>query len=262
MKKLITMAMLAVLTGGFYAASAQTELTFYTTKGNFKVLLTDVKTPRTVDSFLARVAVKFYDGLIFHRVIDAFMIQGGDPLGTGYGGPGYTTPDEFDTSLKNVPGAIAMANSGPNTNGSQFYVNLVNNAHLNGGYTVFGMTTSGFTVVQTIGHVPVNSTNNRPITDVKMDSVRVTRPPTVVNVVGTGFEAVTIAPNPSNGFFVINLPDVSSAISVVNMTGQIVYSTTAKGLLNVDLHKQPVGLYIVRGSNDKGSFEHRVLVQY
>src|SRR4051812_18058769 len=102
MRILRNLCLVTVCLLSFCATHAQTEATFYTSMDTFKVVFTDALTPRTVDSFIARINKKFYDGLIFHRVIDGFMIQGGDPLGTGYGGPGYTTPAEFVSTLKNV----------------------------------------------------------------------------------------------------------------------------------------------------------------
>lgn len=244
----------------FYNADAQTEVTYYTSMGNFKIMLTDTLTPRTVDSFIARVAEKFYDGLIFHRVIDNFMIQGGDPLGTGMGGPGYMIPDEFVPSLKNVPGALAMANSGPNTNGCQFYINLVTNTHLDNHYTVFGMVTNNFTVVQDIGHVTTNS-SDKPVTNVVIDSIRITNLSTAsVSSIGNGV-AATIYPNPARGVLTIDLPGITTKVDLLNMAGRTVYSTEAKGKLLIGLHDQAAGLYIVRLSNEYGASETKVIVQ-
>jgi cyclophilin family peptidyl-prolyl cis-trans isomerase len=241
-------------------AGAQTEVTYYTSKGNFKAVLTNTKTPRTVDSFLARVAVKFYDRLIFHRVINNFMIQGGDPLGTGMGGPGYYTPDEFDTSLKNVPGALAMANAGANTNGSQFYINLVNNPSLNTHYTVFGMVTTNFTVVQAIGLVATN-TSDKPLVDVVIDSIRVTHVHTAAVNNITNTVVATIYPNPARGTFSIGLPGIATKVEILNMLGEVVYYAEATGELKVDLTGQPRGLYIVRAANITGAAENRLILQ-
>jgi len=117
---------------------------------------------------------RFYDGLIFHRIIDDFMIQGGDPLGTGMGGPGYDFADEI-TSLVHTPGTLAYANSGPNTNGSQFYITEVTTAWLDGGYTIFGYC-EPLDVIQTLAALPTNA-SDKPLTDVHMQTVEITRCP-------------------------------------------------------------------------------------
>ena len=167
-----------VLCLSFSLLKSQTEVTFYTTKGVFVVEIYDNIVPITGGNFLDLVDKKFYDGVIFHRVINNFMIQGGDPTGTGSGGPGYTIPDEFDSTLSNIQKTISMANAGPNTGGSQFFINLVNNTYLDynkaplsSAHPVFGMVVMNFNVVQTIGAVATNS-SDRPLVDVVMDSIR------------------------------------------------------------------------------------------
>lgn len=260
MKKLTKVAVFLLALLAFGVAHAQTEVTYYTTMGNFKIMLTDTLTPRTVDSFIARVAGKFYDGLIFHRVIDGFMIQGGDPLGDGTGGPGYTTPDEFVPSLKNVPGALAMANSGPNTNGSQFFINLVTNSYLNNHYTVFGMVTTGFPVVQSIGHVATDS-HDKPLTNVVIDSIRITSFASAsVGSLPSGV-AFSVFPNPSCGAFVFNLPATATSLEILNMAGQVVLTMQATATTTVDLSNQPKGLYVARISGCKGSAEMKLVLQ-
>ncbi len=259
MKKLLQIGLLAACLTASDNVVAQTEATYYTNMGEFKVMLTDTLTPITVDSFISRVAAKFYDGLIFHRVINNFMIQGGDPLGTGFGGPGYTTPDEFDPSLSNISGALAMANSGPNTNGSQFYINLVNNTYLDNDYTVFGMVTTNFPVVQAIGNVTTNS-SDKPLTDVVIDSIRITNIPASVSNINNGITA-SIYPNPSRGVFTIELPSIVTEIEIIDMRGCMVYHTTAKGRLDVDLRTYPTGLYIVRATNGNGTWERKLIIQ-
>ncbi len=113
--------------------------TITTNKGEIRLELHADKTPKTVANFEKLVADGFYDGLIFHRVIDDFMVQGGCPQGTGTGGPGYTFEDEFHPELKHdTPGVMSMANSGPNTNGSQFYITHVPCPWLDGKHSVFG----------------------------------------------------------------------------------------------------------------------------
>ena len=118
----------------------------------------------TVGNFEKLVNDGFYDNVIFHRVIDGFMIQGGDPSGTGMGGPGYAIKDEFK-GHKNNRGTIAMANSGPNTGGSQFFINLVNNNFLDSKHPVFGEVISGMDIVDKIAKVKTDS-SDRPIEDV------------------------------------------------------------------------------------------------
>jgi peptidylprolyl isomerase len=107
----------------------------------------------TAGNFETLVKKGYYDGVIFHRVIDGFMIQGGDPTGTGRGGPGYAIPDEFTQKNRNDRGTIAMANAGPNTGGSQFFINLVNNNFLDGKHPVFGEVVRGMDVVDKISKV-------------------------------------------------------------------------------------------------------------
>ncbi len=110
-----------------------------TSKGTINVTLFPEETPVTVASFINLVNKKYYDGLSFHRVIDQFMIQGGCPLGTGTGGPGYQFEDEFDSSLRHdSPGKLSMANSGPGTNGSQFFITHIATPHLDGKHSIFG----------------------------------------------------------------------------------------------------------------------------
>jgi cyclophilin family peptidyl-prolyl cis-trans isomerase len=121
---------------------------FTTTKGKFSVVLFPKEAPKTVANFEKLVKSKFYDGLTFHRVIPGFVAQGGDPDGTGGGGPGWTIPDELDSTLKHIDGSLAMAKtSAPNSAGSQFYFCLGAQPHLDGSYTVFGQVVSGLDVV-------------------------------------------------------------------------------------------------------------------
>jgi peptidyl-prolyl cis-trans isomerase B (cyclophilin B) len=125
--------------------------TFETDKGTIKVELFDDKTPKTVGNFESLCEKKFYDGLTFHRVISDFMIQGGCPKGTGTGGPGYQFEDEFDPELRHDgPGVLSMANAGPNTNGSQFFITHVACPHLDGKHSVFGRVIEGQDVVDSI----------------------------------------------------------------------------------------------------------------
>ena len=137
-----------------------------TSVGNIIIQLYD-DMPITAGNFKKLVEKGFYDGVIFHRVIDGFMIQGGDPTGTGMGGPGYTIKDEFTRKNKNDRGTISMANAGPDTGGSQFFINLVNNNYLDKAHPAFGKVTEGMDVVDKIGKVKTNA-QDRPLTPVKI----------------------------------------------------------------------------------------------
>jgi cyclophilin family peptidyl-prolyl cis-trans isomerase len=122
-----------------------------TDKGTMVIELFADKTPKTVNNFVFLSREGFYDGVIFHRVIDNFMVQGGDPTGTGRGGPGYKFGDEFDSSLKHdKQGILSMANAGPGTNGSQFFITHGPTPHLNGKHTVFGQVVEGLDVLMSI----------------------------------------------------------------------------------------------------------------
>jgi peptidylprolyl isomerase len=128
--------------------------------------------PITAGNFKKLVEKGFYDGVIFHRIIDGFMIQGGDPTGTGRGGPGYSIKDEFSPSSKNNRGTISMANAGPDTGGSQFFINLVDNNFLDGKHPAFGKVIEGMDVVDRIGKVKTGAMD-RPAKEVRILSSRV-----------------------------------------------------------------------------------------
>ena len=146
---------------------------FETNLGNFRIELYSDLAPKTVENFISLVNKNFYDGVIFHRVIDNFMIQGGDPTGTGMGGPGYTIADEFGEGLKhNAPGILSMANAGPNTGGSQFFITLVPTPWLNGHHAIFGHVVQGMKVVEKIGHTKTGA-NDRPINDVVIKKITI-----------------------------------------------------------------------------------------
>jgi peptidyl-prolyl cis-trans isomerase A (cyclophilin A) len=163
---------------------------FVTTEGTFTVRLYDAEVPKTVENFIGlaegttewtdprtsqKVRRPYYDGTIFHRVIDGFMIQGGDPLGQGIGGPGYTFADEFHPSLRhNKAGILSMANRGPNTNGGQFFVTLGPTPHLDDRHSVFGEVVDGMDVVRRIGSTRTGE-RDRPVNDVVITTIKIER---------------------------------------------------------------------------------------
>ena len=142
-----------------------TTVLLQTTMGDVKIELLDKAMPITAGNFRKLVAQGFYDGTIFHRVIPNFMIQGGDPEGTGMGGPGYTIRDELPADNRNARGTISMANAGPNTGGSQFFINVVDNRRLDPKHPVFGRVVGGMEVVDSISRTPTDN-DDRPRTKV------------------------------------------------------------------------------------------------
>lgn len=163
---------------------------FVTSEGTFVVHLFDQEAPKTVENFVGlaegtrqwkdprtnqSVTRPYYDGVIVHRVIDGFMIQSGDPLGEGVGGPGYSFADEFHPALRHdKPGMLSMANRGPNTNGGQFFITLAPTPHLDDRHSVFGEVVSGMDVVRKIGSTPTNE-RDRPLKDVVIHTVTIER---------------------------------------------------------------------------------------
>ncbi len=136
-----------------------------TTLGNIKIELFDDTMPLTTGNLKKLVSNGFYNGVIFHRVIPNFMIQGGDPTGTGMGGPGYTIKDEFSKNNKNDRGTISMANAGPNTGGSQFFINVANNNFLDDKHPAFGKVVEGMDVVDSISNAK-RGRSDKPLTDI------------------------------------------------------------------------------------------------
>jgi peptidyl-prolyl cis-trans isomerase A (cyclophilin A) len=164
---------------------------FTTTKGNFIVKFFEEDAPKTVENFVGLAEGKkpwtdprtgrqirrpYYRNVLFHRVIPNFMIQGGDPEGTGMGGPGYTFDDEISPNHRhNKPGIVSMANRGPNTNGGQFFITVAPYPSLDGKYSIFGEVVEGLQNVVAISKVPRSQGNNRPLTEVVINNVRIER---------------------------------------------------------------------------------------
>lgn len=146
---------------------------FNTNKGNFKIELFNDKAPITTGNFIKLINNGFYNGLIFHRVIPDFMIQGGCPHGTGRGGPGYTIRDEFHPDLKhNTPGILSMANAGPNTGGSQFFITVAPTPWLDGHHSIFGKVTDGYDIVEAISKVNRDG-SDKPFDDIVINSITI-----------------------------------------------------------------------------------------
>jgi peptidyl-prolyl cis-trans isomerase A (cyclophilin A) len=167
-----------------------TYANFDTTEGTFRVRLFDAEAPNTVANFVGlaegtkewrdpasgeRRKTPFYNGIVFHRVINGFMIQGGDPLGQGTGGPGYNFADEIHPKARhNRAGILSMANAGPGTNGSQFFITLGATPHLDNRHSVFGEVTSGMDIVRRIGSTPTGR-QDRPVKDITIQNITITR---------------------------------------------------------------------------------------
>lgn len=155
------------------------KATFETSKGSFTIELYEDKMPKTTENFINLANKGFYNGLIFHRVIDGFMIQGGCPDGTGAGGPGYSIKDEFHKDCSNQRGTIAMANRGPDTGGSQWFINIVDNSYLDfdkppasSKHPVFGKVVEGLDVVDTISKTQTDH-RDKPTQDVVIQKITI-----------------------------------------------------------------------------------------
>ena len=162
---------------------------FTTSEGDFTVKLFEAETPNTVANFTGlaegtkewtdprsgkKVKAPYYDGTVFHRIIADFMIQGGDPLGQGTGGPGYNFGDEFSPKLRHdKPGILSMANRGPNTNGGQFFITLVPTPWLDNKHSVFGEVVTGMDVIEKIGAAPTSKPGDRPLKPISIKSVAI-----------------------------------------------------------------------------------------
>ena len=180
MKKYLTLLLCSLCAlAGFSAAADSTaglkdvNIVISTTKGDIELALYPSKAPVTVANFLNLINRGYYKGITFHRVIPDFMIQGGDPTGTGMGGPGYRIKDEFGEGLAHdSEGILSMANAGPNTGGSQFFITLAPTPWLNGHHAIFGKIVKGMDVVREIGSVATNF-QDRPLDPVVMEKVEV-----------------------------------------------------------------------------------------
>jgi len=270
MKRLYSTILFLILFGT--ASQSQTQVTFYTAMGNFVVETYDTLMPITAGNFLDLVTSGFYDNVQFHRIVHNFVVQGGDPTGTGYGGPGYTIPDEFDSLTSNVKKALGMANSGPNTGGSQFFINLKNNTYLNPNYPCFGIVISNFEVVEAIGAVAVNA-NNHPLVNVYMDSLRVTYwSPTAIQETENPLQNLKIFPNPVSVNSRFNLTistGLDVEITLLNQQGmrlnQVMNSFPAGfnslSLQEMGTRELPAGLYFLTIRSGNMAVSRKFVVQ-
>ena len=274
MKKLLLYSLFIICSYG--TAKSQTVVTFYTTLGDFEVELYDAQMPITVGNFLSLIEQEFYDGIIFHRVISNFVVQGGDPTGTGSGGPGYTIPDEFVPGLSNVEKTLSMANAGPNTGGSQFFINLKDNIFLDydkpplsSAHPVFGKVITGWDIVELIENVPVDA-NDRPITPVVMNMVRVTQP-LAVNDFDSNESSFTIYPNPITNQSVIEINSKTKDLtlfSIFNVNGALIASRQIQvnegvnkiNLADFQIEKLSVGMYFMTINNNNVVTQKRFLI--
>ena len=220
---------------------------FNTSMGTMLIKLTYEKTPVTVANFIALAegrhpkvsdnfkGIKYYDGTIFHRVIDNFMIQGGDPFGNGSGGPGYKFLDEIDLSLNHdKPGVLSMANSGPGTNGSQFFITEVATPHLNGRHTVFGHVIKGIEVQDAISNVET-AIANRPKNDVILESINIFR----VGENAKNFDAVSVWNEMEPKLFIIEKEKKRKRIEEISVGYEITDSGIRYKLEKLNKNKIP-----------------------
>ncbi len=253
------------------SAKSQSIVTFYTNMGNFEVELFDSIVPITAGNFRTLVENEYYDGVRFHRIIADFVIQGGK------GGPVSPITDEFDSTLSNIEKTISMANSGPNTGTSQFFINVKDNTFLDfdkapftSAHPVFGTVISGWDVVETIELVPVNN-NDRPLDDVIMDSVRVTQYPLGIKRIQPEQMSSIVYPNPINSQSVLDVKgDISgrAAVSIYGQNGTLISNSSIQ-LLNrqgqirlsdFGVESLPNGIYYISIITDSNTIRNRFIV--
>ena len=270
MKKIFTTCLMICLALIVKISSAQTQVTFYTTMGTFVASLEDVKRPITTTNFKNLIQQKFYDGIIFHRVVANFVIQGGDPTGTGTGGSGVTIPDELSPPVSNLQKVFGMANAGPNTATSQFYINLVNNTFLDPNYPAFATVITNFSVVQAIGQVPVDA-NDKPLTPVIMDSVRITFVPTGMDEIANKTLEVDVYPNPITEQSVVSINTNSAhtaTVSIYNQLGMQLYTESkdlSEGINHIAFPEDvtmdlPQGMYFLLVRDESSVSQNKLIV--
>lgn len=255
---------------------AQNQATFYTTMGDFVVEMYNAPMPITTANFEKLVNDKFYDSIIFHRIIANFMMQGGDPSTRG-GTTSAVIQDEFDAGTSNLKYTIAMANSGPNTGTSQFFINTKNNTFLDfdkapatSKHPVFGKVISGFSVVDAIGVVATDG-NDKPLTDVRMDSVRMTYlVPLDVENLSYETASITFYPNPVLTNSIINInstKELAAKLVVSNLEGKLLQHKDfflEKGVNKFEIAELNIkmpGVYFIQVVGDNYASTKKVLVR-
>ena len=250
------------------SAFSQTQIDFFTSKGNFRVEVREDLMPITAGNFISLVDTGFYDGLIFHRVVKDFVIQGGDPAGNGTGGPGYTIEDEYHPQMNHdSAGVLAMAKSAaPNSAGSQFYFTLDAQPQLNQNYAVFGSCIQGLDVILEIGCVAVQG-NDKPWVNVYMDSLRIVDNTSSVRPVFSEIPT-EIFPNPIKSktqiSYKLDAPSRVRATLVDAQGRQIQVLFEAEQIIGVhafewDASALPAGLYWVTVQTENGRGVRRVV---
>tara|TARA_B110000285_G_C15132277_1_gene624458 strand:- start:1021 stop:1983 length:963 start_codon:yes stop_codon:yes gene_type:complete len=263
MKKSLFISVLAffISLGGL----AQSKAVFHTTQGDFTIYLEDTLSPITAGNFIKLVNEKYYDGVIFHRVIDNFMIQGGN------GASKPNIQDEFITGLSNVQGTISMANTGAANSGTtQFFINLVNNTGLDwdkapstSKHPVFGHIVVGFDIVQKIGKVPKNGSTPNP--DVVMDSVRliIPGPANSLSTISANEFKLQFYPNPAQNTLSISVSSSSKSITVqiIDVTGKMAKEILIEQNEDIDISNLNEGFYIIRAIQSGNYFTNRLIIK-
>lgn len=281
-RTIVSPAVLVLAVFSLFSAAGQNGIfaDFTTSMGNFTCQLDYTNAPKAVANFVGlatgqqiwldlpsgRVRTNaFYDGLLFHRVIAGFMIQGGSPNGQGTDGPGYAFPDEFTTKLRfSGPGVLAMANSGPKSNGAQFFITVAATSWLNDVHTIFGWLTSGTNVVTAISQVATDS-NNKPLTNVVVQKVTIRRVGTAAQAFSIDAQSLPVVGNPG-----LSLVAVSNQVSLTFTNRQYadnrLYSSTnladwSPGMLGIEI-TPPATNTFWRTNNATQSFYRLAQVQY
>lgn len=258
--------LLALLLTTNTALFSQSEAKFYTTKGDFVVYLEDTLAPITAGNFIKLVNQKYYDGVIIHRVVPNFVIQGGDATLTG-GNRAQVIQDEFHDSLSNVKGTISMANAGPNTGTSQFFINLKDNkgldynkAPLASKHPVFGHVIEGYSTVEAIAQVAL--TGSRPTVDVVMDSVRIlpkkAPDPKPSNVAELHELKIGWLPNPAkNKIWITDKSLTTVDVKIIDLTGAVILNQESYSPEDaIDVSHLPEGVYFI-----KSKYREQVSIQ-